>query len=424
MNVRAFLRDTIIYRWYKELRGKYAAYACGYPSRDMTVIGVTWTDWKTTTCNIIYHILQTLYGNAMFIGTTGVKINGEVLDWKVKMTSYDPIDLHKYLLTWKVNGTKYAVLEVSSHALDQHRFKNVEFSAAVLTNISHEHIDYHRSFDRYATTKQKLFRQLQRSWKDSVAALPQDDTLWKKWAERMDFRVKVTFWFNKWSTIKATAVKLFADRTECEIAYHGKVYHVVFPLLWRFNVLNVLAALSVVVWLGVQLDDAIGTLQTFVQEPWRQEHYYMNGVHWYIDFAHTPMGLEVMLEYLQTIKDEWRVICLFWAPGKRDKSKRPLMWKVVERMADIMIVTDDDADSENRREIIWDVVRDIKKEEGDDYYIIPNRRDAITFLTKIALPWDIVLLAGKWHEKVMVTNFGKVPWSDKGVLFESLGVVE
>lgn len=420
MNIRSFLRDTLPYRWYKELKGKYAAYIYKYPSHDMVVIGVTGTDGKTTTCNLIYHIFQTVVWKTMFIWTTGVKINWKDLDWIMKMTSYDPLDLHKFLALWKENGCKYAVLEVSSHALEQHRFKNVEFSSAVLTNISHEHIDYHKTFDRYASAKQRLFRMLQQSSKEWVAVLPQDDTLGKKRAERMDFKTKITFWFNKWSTVRAVNIRLFPERTECTLEYHGNEYHASFPLLWRFNISNVLAALSVALWLWLTLQDSLNALQSFVQAPWRQEHYFLHDIHRYIDFAHTPMGLEVMLEYLQMIKGDWRVICLFGAPGMRDPSKRPFMWRVVERMADIMIVTDDDADKENRWEILWDIVRDIEKNEWDDFYIIPDRRDAIEFASSLAKPWDVVLLAWKWHEKVLVTNFWKIPRSDKELLFATL----
>ena len=166
------------------------------------------------------------------------------------------------------------------------------------------------------------------------------------------------------------------------------------------------------------MEQIVASLPSYQQAPGRQVHLSMDHIDRYIDYAHTPNGLDVMLQYLHSIKGTGRLICLFGAPGLRDRYKRPDMARVVEALSDIMIITEDDSATENTWQIISDIVAGVQRKEGESLAIIPDRRLAIRYLCAIAQPGDVVLLAGKGHEKVLLTNAGKIPRSDETVLKE------
>lgn len=200
-------------------------------------------------------------------------------------------------------------------------------------------------------------------------------------------------------------VRLHPTSTDLSFEAGGVPYDVTVPLLGKFNMLNISAAVSMVMGLGFEIPAILETLPTYKQAKGRQEHYEFGDIHRYIDFAHTPNGLQSVLDFLYGIKNNGRVLCVFGAPGERDTYKRPEMGKVVQSLADVIIVTDDDAAGENRRNILRQIDDGITRQEGDGYYLIPNRRHAIAFAVQLAKPGDVVLLAGKGHETVLVTNF-------------------
>lgn len=416
--IKNILRDSFPYRRYKEIKATLAWIIHHHPAKKLFIVGITWTDGKTTTCNLVYHFLKSQWIKTVFIGTTGAEIDGKSIEGIEKMTSYDPMDLHNILEMAVKYGCTHAVLEVSSHGLEQYRFKNIPFHVAVLTNITAEHLDYHRNIDQYAASKQKLFRILQNQGKKWVAVLPLDDQYGKRRAQRMHFGTLIGYWFSSSANLQATMIREHEQSTSFTATYMGKPFPLESPLVGRFNVQNLLAAFGAGIWCGLSLEGMISSLSWYIHSPGRQTHVALGNADRYIDFAHTPNGLEVMLNYLNMIKKEGRVICLFGAPWLRDRVKRPEMWRVVDRLADIVIVTDDDASTEDRRQIIRDILPGIHRTEGEKFAILPDRRLAIRYACLIAQPGDKILLAGKWHEQVLLTNAGKVPRDEVRVLRE------
>lgn len=420
--IKNILRDSFPYRRYKEIRAMFAAAIHQHPAKKLYVVGITWTDGKTTTCNLVYHFLRSQWIKTVFIGTNGAEIDGQPIEGVEKMTSYDPIALHSILDMAVHRWCTHAVLEVSSHGLEQYRFKFIPFHVAVLTNITPEHLDYHKNLDQYAASKQKLFRILQNQGKRWVAVLPLDDQFGKRWANRMHFGTTITYGFSSSAKLQATQIREHEQNTTCTVMYMSKSYNVDAPLVGRFNVLNLLAAFWAGMWCGLSIERMIETLPHYVHSKWRQTHLFLWDADWYIDFAHTPNGLEVMLNYLSMIKESWRIICLFWAPGLRDRTKRPEMWRIVDRLADIVVVTEDDSDTENKRQIIQDILPWINRKEGENFALLPDRREAIRYVCHIARPGDKILLAWKGHEQVLVTNFWKKPRDEERVLQEERAI--
>jgi UDP-N-acetylmuramoyl-L-alanyl-D-glutamate--2,6-diaminopimelate ligase len=218
--MKALLRSTFLYHWFKLTKAYVARWLYGHPSKDMVVIGITGTDGKTTTCNITHYLVNQLLGKAVVIGTTGAKIGLDRVEGVQKMTSYDPMDLQKLLATAYDAGCRYAVLEVSSHAMDQERFAGIDFDIAALTNITADHLDRHKTVDEYAKSKQKLFHALAQNRK-GVAILPKDDSYGKKRFETMSFGKKIDYAVDTTALLSATDCVLDRDGSHAKIDYIG-----------------------------------------------------------------------------------------------------------------------------------------------------------------------------------------------------------
>lgn len=413
-NIKSILRKTIFYPLYKKGKANFFKIFYWNPQKDLFIIWVTWTDWKTTTVNLIQKILNDNLWPTASISTALIKIWDETLDNTKKMTSFDPKDLYWYLSEFKKNWIKYVVLEVSSHWLDQYRFYWIDFDMAVLTNITAEHLDYHKNIESYAEAKKKLFLNVIRNRKPTkYAVLPKDDDFWRRWLDEFSFDKVLDYWIIAPSTVKAENINLSLDTLEFDIKYLWKSYHILTKtLLWKHNVYNILAASCVWLLLWIDLEKIKRSIESFSWLPWRLQKIEKNWVTYFVDFAHTPKALESVLDYLNSIKKDWRLVLVFWAPWNRDPFKRPIMWQIADRLADIIILTDDDPAKENRYDIIYQVRKWIKRTEWNNFYIIPERKYAIALAKSISKPWDIVLLAWKGHEKVQLTNFGKRKWSD------------
>ncbi len=413
--MKSFLRKTVFYRIYKKSIAKLAVLINWNPSENIFIIWITWTDWKTTTCNILHKIMNDNLWKTLCITTNSIKIWEKEIENNTKMTSFTPFALQKILYDAKKQECKYAVLEVSSHWIDQYRFEWIDFDMGVLTNITAEHLDYHETFENYLETKKKFFKSiLINSKEEKLAVLPKDDKTWRVWYEEIWFDRSVDFWIITNAWIKAEDINLSYDKTHFNIKYLWHSYQVKTNLPGKFNIYNALAALSAWIMSWIWINNIIKSIQDFLPPSGRMEYIPKNDVHFFVDFAHTPNSLESVLSFLKEL-NEWknRIICVFWAPGNRDKFKRPEMWKVVEKYSDSFIITDDDPDTENRINIINDICKWVSKKLWQDYFIIPDRAKAIEFAWEISQSWDIILLAWKWHEQIQLTNFGKIEWNDK-----------
>jgi len=418
------LKDSIIYQYRKKLAGQMADALYGYPSRTFFVIGVTGTNGKTTTVELIHSILNEHVAKTVMVSTANIKIGNQKLANTKKMTSLDVFDLQSILATAKDSWCKIAVLEASSHGLNQYRFEGVEFDFAVLTNITHDHLDFHGTFERYTKAKERLFTYVLTNKKQNkYASFPADDKVGRQRFEAMPFDKKLSYSIIGSSSLKADNIQISPTWSTFSFTYLGKSYEVKTKLVGEFNVYNILAALSVVLQIWVTTDQAIQTIASFATVTGRMEQIENNWVHYFVDFAHCPDALEKALDYLNKIKWTGRLITLFWATGNRDKTKRPIMGEIADQYSDILIATDDDPDIENRLEIIDQLTINIKnKTLGKNLFIIPERTLAIQFACEIAKPGDVVMFAGKGHETVQYTNFGKRKWSDKEEILKNLNI--
>jgi UDP-N-acetylmuramoyl-L-alanyl-D-glutamate--2,6-diaminopimelate ligase len=340
------------------------------------------------------------------------------------MTSLDCFDLQQCLATAKASWCKIAVLETSSQWLDQYRFEWIKFDFAVLTNITMDHLDYHKTMENYAKAKKKLFRYVLTNWKDKkYASFCTDDKIGKKWFEEMAFDQKVSYSIHNSAVIKATKIEEWLEWTYFEFSYLWQKFSGVTQLIWSYNICNIMWAISVAVSLGLPMDPILKSVEDFSGVAWRMEPIYTEWVKYYIDFAHTPDWLEKTLSFANTNKWEWKLIAIVWAPGNRDKEKRPIMWDIAVKYADVIVFTDDDPDTENRLSILNQLSKAIQQKwypKNKKVFIIPERKYALQFASEIAKKWDVVVSCWKWHEQVQITNFGKRKRSDKGILSDIL----
>jgi len=255
------------------------------------------------------------------------------------------------------------------------------------------------------------------------ATLPADDKTWREWFNEMAFDKKINFSIQNSSMLKAENIKESVNETIFDIKYLWQTYPTTSKSLWTYNIYNYLSALSVWIQIWLDINKCINVLSDFEWVSGRMEKIEHNWVKYFVDFAHSPDALDKTLQFLHRLKWKNKLILVFWAPWNRDKSKRPEMWKIAWKYADITIATDDDPDTENRLAIINQLTKDIQKTDipiWEDIFIIPERKLAIKFATEIAKPWDIVMLAGKGHEPIQWTNFGTRKRNDKEELLKNL----
>lgn len=373
----------------------------GLPSRRLTVVGVTGTDGKTTTASLIYDILRGSGTKVSMITSVGAVINGKDYSLPFHVTTPSPFALQKFIKmaagNTGANGKKFLVLEVTSHSLDQFRIFGINFEVGVITNASHEHLDYHRNYRDYALTKLKL---LQKS-KDAV--VNKDDKSYKiimpmlkKVAGKKPYRI-VTYGLTKTSDVNPENFEFKSN------------------MLGDFNKYNILAAATSTKLLGIKSAQIKKAIAEFKSPLGRQDIVYDKGFQIMIDFAHTPNSF---LEILKVLRPQvsGRIIHVFGSAGERDKSKRPEMGKFSSEYADIMIITSEDPRSEDFEAIANDIlskVNDVRvKTEKESIFKIPDRQKAITMAIGLARENDFVLITGKGHEKSMNLGEGEVSWDE------------
>jgi len=379
----------------------------GFPSRGMTIIGVTGTDGKTTTANLIYHILRESGAKAAVISTVGAEIDGVKFDLAFHVTTPGRFAVQSYIKKAKKAGVKYIVLEVTSHALDQHRISGIHIDIGVITNVTREHLDYHKTWENYVHAKAKLLKAAK------VAILNKDDRSYlriKKYELRSKDKKIITYGLKKDSDVNPHA------------------FHFETKLLGQFNKYNCLAAIAVTQLLHIS-DAAIRKgLLSFVPPVGRQEIVYKKDFMVINDFAHTPNAFSVVLPETKRLTTN-KLIHVFGSAAKRDKFKRPEMGKISGQSSDIIVLTSEDPRDELIESINRDILTGIKGFEvitdmstiavksvilkGKKYvFIIPDRREAIRFAVSLAQKGDVVLLTGKGHEKSINYGRGEEPWDE------------
>lgn len=412
------IKGSFLYQMYKKRRAKIANLLYETPSKHFFIIGITGTNGKTTTVNILHKILNDHIAPTLAISTAQIKIGNAELKNEKKMTSLDTFDLQQLLATGKERNCKLAVLEASSQGLDQSRFEGIKFDFAVLTNITRDHLDYHGDMEHYAEAKKKLFKYVMSNGRDTkYAAMNVDDKYGHQWFNDMAFDKKTSFSILNSSILKATQIEESLEGTFFKFSYLGQNFSATTQLIGSYNVGNILAALAVSCEIGLEIPLAIKSIESFEGVPGRMEAVYtQDNIKGFVDFAHTPDGLEKTLSFLAKHKGEGKIIVVCGAPGNRDKDKRALMGEIAFKYGDFIICTDDDADTENRLKILHDMTKNIDNAlltSEKELFIIPERQYAIQLAIDAAKPGDIIILCGKGHEQVQITNFGKRPRNDK-----------
>ncbi len=388
-----------------------------FPAKGMIVIGVTGTNGKTTTSNIIAKWLRESGKKVFMFSTVNVIMWDEEVTNTSKMTSPDVFVLQRLLAQAKKNGCEYAVIETASHGIKMNRTWGIPYDFAVLTNITQDHLDLHRTMKDYVATKLKLFKNLIiAERKDGIkkTAIINIDSDYQELFMAETYDSLYTYGMSFESNLHPQNIKNKKDYTEFLLDIPGGTINVKTPLRWMFNVYNLLAAIGVFVWLGMKPKEIEKIVENIEAVPWRMEEIKSpDGFSIFVDYAHTPDALENVLGTLRDIEGTKRVISVFWATGDRDVTKRPIMGEVVSRLSDVVILTQDDDYSERPEKIIKDILPWIERKQWEDFWIIIDRREAIRTALVMAEPGDIVLIAGKGDEHTIVNNAGTFEWHDK-----------
>ena len=393
--------------------GLLAANLLDRPAEKLKIVGVTGTNGKTTTTNLVRGILETVAGGPVGLIGTNRNITGKA-EYDAVNTTPESRDLQSLFREMVDSGCRYAVMEVSSHALSLDRVEGVPFAVGCFTNLSQDHLDFYGTMEAYLEAKLLLFDRC------GAAAVNVDDPAAPKVLERAGERA-LTYGFGEGAELRAEEVRLLPDRVEFTAVRGRQRVPTVLHIPGRFSVYNALAALACCLELGLELEQAAAALETCESVKGRME-VVPTGTDYtvLIDYAVTPDALENMI---RTVKDTaaGRVGVLFGCGGDRDRTKRPKMGRVVARLADYMIITSDNPRTEDPEAIIADILPGL---EGLDTprVVIPDRREAIRWGLEHAQPGDTLVLTGKGHETYQIVGKTKYHMDEREIIAEVLGI--
>lgn len=411
----------------------------GFPSRELGVIGVTGTDGKTTTVSLINQIMQSAGFRVGMISTVNAVIGEQTLDTGFHVTTPEAPDVQRYLAQMVAAGLEYVILEATSHGLAQHRLTSCDFDMGVVTNITHEHLDYHGTFEAYRAAKSRLFISLgetspKRSKPPRAAVLNRDDASYR-YLSRIAPVPQLSYGFHAGADVRAVDVSSREDSLQFTAVgrdFQGKefCFLVESHLTGQFNVANCLAAVALTRGvLGLDDDIVQGGIIVLSGIPGRMETVDLGqGFIAIVDFAHTPSALRNALASARRLTSG-RVIAVFGSAGLRDRAKRRLMAEISADLADLTVLTAEDPRTESLQDILHEMAAGLESRagvEGGTYWRILDRREAIRFAVEQARPDDLVIVCGKGHEKSMCFGETEYPWDDRvalgAALAEHLGV--
>lgn len=388
---------------------RIAANYYDHPSREMTVVGVTGTNGKTTTTNLLYNLFFRLEHNCALISTIEVLYDDKVIP--SKLTTPDAISLQSLFRRMSETGVTEVFMEVSSHALSQGRVADVDFDLAVFTNLTHDHLDYHKTFKDYLNSKKLLFDKLSAGRHCLVNI---DDVNGKVMSQNSKAEVH-TYALRKPADFKGKIVSNTLMGLQMLIGGH----EVFLRMVGGFNGYNAVATYGTAILLGKEESEVLQILSTLVTAEGRLDMIKVPDVGYTaaVDYAHTPDALEKVLKTLVEAKDKQvKLITVVGCGGDRDKKKRPMMAKVAALYSDQVILTSDNPRSEVPEDIIADMVVGISEKWQDKVQVIVNREEAIAEACAVAETGDIILVAGKGHEKYQEIKGKRFPFDDKKIL--------
>ncbi|NOH03602.1 MAG: UDP-N-acetylmuramoyl-L-alanyl-D-glutamate--2,6-diaminopimelate ligase [Chloroflexi bacterium] len=418
----------------------------GFPARKLTVVGVTGTDGKTTTSNLIYKILIAAGIRAGMISTVNAVIGGEVLDTGFHVTTPDAHDVQSYLAKMVDAHLTHVVLETTSHGWSQHRVDACEFDVGVVTNITHEHMDEHGSYEAYRAAKARLFESLE--WtrekpqgNPRLGVINRDDV--KSFAF-LDDHIKVNkinYGLGEEADVRAVDIEYSPSGSRFTAVSKDFRVGISSKLIGAYNVSNCLAALTAAVYgLGIEPETAAQGIAALEGIPGRMERIDLGqNFTAIVDFAHTPNALKVALEAAKAMLPSpasgegsgvrGRIIAVFGSAGLRDKEKRRMMAETSAELADLTVLTAEDPRTESLDGILEEMAAGARSKggrEGETFWRVPDRGEAIKFALRLARPGDIVISCGKGHEQSMCFGKTEYLWDDRtamrAALAEFLGV--
>ncbi|GAA3403941.1 UDP-N-acetylmuramoyl-L-alanyl-D-glutamate--2,6-diaminopimelate ligase [Paenibacillus hodogayensis] len=411
----------------RDARYAMAVIACSfyrYPSRELKLIGVTGTNGKTTTSMLIEHILRDRQFNTGLMGTISMKIGDRWFE--AERTTQEAADLQMNLRNMRDAGAEFAVMEVSSHALELGRVKGCRFRTAVFTNLTQDHLDFHHTMDRYKAAKGLLFSRLGNEFAEdpdeaAFAVLNADDDASADYARLTGAQV-IRYGLGADADVRAADIRLSPQGTRFTVSAFGEEAEVNMQLVGKFNIYNALAAIAAVRVERIPLADIADSLGRVNVVPGRMEA--VGGADDFlviVDYAHTPDGLE---NALSTIREfcAGRLITVFGCGGDRDRSKRPLMGAIAARYSDYCIVTSDNPRSERPEAILAEIEPGLVRQGigPDRYELVADRREAIHKAVEMASPDDVILIAGKGHEPIQIVGGVQFHFDDRLVAQEAL----
>lgn len=398
-----------------------AAAFYNWPARKLTVIGVTGTDGKTTTCNLIYKILVAAGIKAGMISTVNAVIGNEILDTGFHVTTPDAHDVQHYLAKMVEAGLTHVVLETTSHGWAQHRVDACEFDVGIVTNITHEHFDEHGTYENYRAAKARLFSSLEQTKEKPtgnlrLGVINRDDRSFDFLNEFIKTK-KLSYGLEDSANVRAEDIRYSSSGIEFTASSKDFQLSITSNLLGLYNISNCLAALTAAVYgLGIAPDVAARGIASLGGIPGRMEQIDLGQKFLAIvDFAHTPNALKVTLEAGRKMT-KGRVISVFGSAGLRDKEKRRMMAETSIELADLSVLTAEDPRTESLDEILEEMAVGARAKggrEGVTFWRIADRGEAIKFAIQLARDGDIVLSCGKGHEQSMCFGKTEYPWDDR-----------
>jgi len=401
----------------REALARLAATYYGDPSRRLKVIGVTGTNGKSTTTFLVKHLLERANQSTGLIGTVRYEIGERVLP--AQRTTPESLDLQELLSQCVEAGCRNVVLEVSSHALSQGRASEIAFDVGAFTNLTQDHLDFHHGMKDYFEAKARLFDSVRDNQKKERAAVINiDDPYGQQLVARFGRDLPmISYGMGARAQFRASNFKVEMNGTSYQLNAKEKSYLVRLPLIGRFNVYNSLAALAVAHAIGADVRTSVLALANAPQIPGRLEAIpAKRQFHVFVDYAHTD---DALLNVLRTCRDLHpnRLILVFGCGGNRDRTKRVLMGAVADQYADYAILTSDNPRKEDPEAIVRDIEAGFKRK---NYEKIVDRREAISRAIALAQPKDIVLIAGKGHEKYQEFGDHTIPFDDVEVAARAL----
>lgn len=390
-------------------------YFFDYPANRMRMVGVTGTNGKTTTTHMIRHILKAQGFKVGVIGTVHIMIGDT--SYPIHNTTPDVVDLQHILHQMVQENVEYCVMEVSSHALALGRVSGVEFDTAVFTNLTQDHLDFHKTFENYLAAKCKLFEQVSapNQVKDNKGAVINIDDSYGYRVMEKTMAPTITYSTLGKGTLNASDVHMSTKNSQYTVNYKGESYPVSMNTTGLFNVYNTLAAIGACLQEGISMEAIDTALKTFSSVPGRFE-LIEEGQDFavVVDYAHTPDGLQNILETAKVIKEN-RIIIVFGCGGDRDATKRPIMGRIAAEYGDKIYVTSDNPRTEDPVQIVKDVEVGVKEalREGTSYEVIVDRREAINHAIHDAKAGDIVIIAGKGHENYQILKNETIHFDDR-----------